>query len=284
MKLFFYMKTGKLLAEKDRIQTLRQIMPGIEIHEYKKGKLETSTLLKMLVGILEYFSSHPYFLFDNLENIPYFVDPDVHFYVTFNHENCAFELYANIDIAMKNYEIIKFDFTFQFHLSQLVIFTKNEDLSLVGINTNETHPPFYYVNQIMFFLLINESFVITKGTKIGQWEILSLQNKTRYAPLNCPREFLEKGGRAHQNISTFDARQHIAAKLERLLSLKNNSLADENLAGLHDKQSKQIFINSLMARAKVLPHNMPCDRNNRVRTPFYSTIDELNSIIQNIIH
>ena len=160
MKLFFYMKTGKLLAEKDRIQNLRQIMPGIEIHEYKKGKLETSTLLKMLVGILEYFSSHPYFLFDNLENIPYFVDPDVHFYVTFNHENCAFELYANIDITMKNYEIIKFDFTFQFHLSQLVIFTKNEDLSLVGVNTNETHPPFYHVNQIMFFLLINESFVI----------------------------------------------------------------------------------------------------------------------------
>ena len=97
----------------------------------------------------------------------------------------------------------------------------------------------------MFSLLINESFAINKGTKIGQWEILSLQNETKYAPLNCPREFLEKGGRAHQNISTFDARQHIAAKLERLLSLKNNSLADENLAGIHDKQSKQIFINSL---------------------------------------
>ena len=79
------MKTGKLLAEKNEIEALRHILPGIEIHELKNRKLDTSTLLKMLVGLLEYFRSHPYFLFDKLENIPYFVQPDEHFYVNFNH-------------------------------------------------------------------------------------------------------------------------------------------------------------------------------------------------------
>ena len=54
LKKFHFFQTGSLLSENDNINTLQQSLPNIEIKQLSDRKLKISTLLKILIKIVEY--------------------------------------------------------------------------------------------------------------------------------------------------------------------------------------------------------------------------------------
>ena len=114
---------------------------------------------------------------------------------------------------------------------------------------------------------------------MGKWAILSLEKKSRFVPLRLPAPLLTRLAQKTNIIKAFDSRKNLSDNLSRLLLLKQNEIQEANEQGLHSKQSRQIYICSVMQSARVQEENMPRDKNNRKSFPFNSLLSKLNSII-----
>ena len=108
---------------------------------------------------------------------------------------------------------------------------------------------------------------------------MSLEKKSRFVPLKISGPILSKMAQKSNILKTFNARKNLSDTLSSLLLLKQNDIQEATEMGLHNKQSRQIYITSVMNTAQVREEFMPRDKHNRKILPYNGLISKLNSII-----
>ena len=99
--------------------------------------------------------------------------------------------------------------------------------------------------------LIRQDFVISTGSKLGKWKILSLNTTAKFVPLQLPEQFMSKLIPKSEHLKTFNLRKDLSDTLSKLLLLKENGVQRLTEWGLHDTKSKQLNVCSLMQTAHV---------------------------------
>ena len=155
----------------------------------------------------------------------------------------------------------------------------NPELKMVAIDGSPQAPPNYHFSELVVHSLIHQDFVITQGSKLGKWRILSLENKAKFVPLKLPEHIMSKLIRKKAFLKTFSLRKDLSDSLSRLLLLKKNDIQTLTEGGLHDTQSKQLYVCSLMQTANVKEEYLPRDKNNKKTLQYNSLLNKLNSII-----
>ena len=235
------MKTGRLLEENEGTTVLCNEIPHVDWDAILNNKpVSLPTLMKLLVAIVDYLQTHPFFLFQHLIRIPYHLSCDDHFQIKYDFADFSFGIFIRHDLRFSNYESIRLENNFSLIVDQILDFEMNPELEMVAIDCSPQAPPNYHFSELVVHSLIHQDFVISEGSKLGKWKILSLENKAKFVPLKLPEHIMSKLIRKKAFLKTFSLRKDLSDSLSRLLLLKKNDIQTLTEGGLHDTQSKQL--------------------------------------------
>ena len=280
LQIDHFLKTGRILKDNESGLVLRNEMPGINIEAIFDDKpIKLNILFRLLVSIIDHLNNNQFYLFKNLIRIPYNFQGEEYFEIKYNQFETSFELYNIKNIDLENYESLKIDFDFKFQVEQLVIFEANEDLTFLAIDISQPLPPNFHFSEVILHLLIKEKHTIPSGTKIGQWKICTLQKKCKYVPLLVNADLMRKCTMATGALETFNKRKNLSLTLSRLLNLKKNQVREKAEAQLFDTKSRQIYVSTIMDKAKVKSNYLPKSKSNKPKFPYNKLLENLNTII-----
>ena len=269
LQFFYFIKTGRILEHGDGAVILRDELSKMDLDGiFTDKQLPLSTLLKLLVNIVDHLVDNQYFFFKNVIRIPYNYDPMNNFEIRYNSDDLAFEIFALHDIQLENYQSIRYEFQFTFVVNQLVSFEQNPNLDVLAIDCAQPVPPYYEFVELIFHSLVRENFILRAGTKLGKWKILSLQNKNRFVPLRVPKDLLSECTKANSALKTFNSRKNLSNRLSRLLMLKKNHIQCENENKLHSAKSRQFYVAAIVDQAGVQEQFLPKSKRNTPKFPF----------------
>ena len=117
------------------------------------------------------------------------------------------------DLTLNNYSSIRFEFQFSLILNQLIDFETNPELKMIAVNCQQQAPPNYQFTEIILHSLIREKFSVSKGSRLGKWSILSLENKAKFVPLRLPQALMSKLAQKTGILKTFNLRKNLSDKL-----------------------------------------------------------------------
>merc|ERR1711867_277758 len=80
-------------------------------------------------------------------------------------------------------------------------------------------------------------------------------------------------------LETFNKRKNLSLTLSRLLNLKNNQEREKAEAQLFDTKSRQIYVSTIMNKAKVRSQFLPRDKQNQPKFPYNKLLENLNTVI-----
>ena len=235
------------------------------------------TLLQLLVLIIDYMHEHPYFLFKHVSRIPYFWADNNHFKMHFNFQDNSFDIYLTQDIAFSNFSSISLKFQFCFIVEQLVDFEVNKELEMVQVSCACTTPPYHSFHELIIHSLIRQDFILKNGSKLGKLQILSLNNKVKYTPIQFPQKLVSQLANKYEVMKTFDSRKNLSETLARLLLLKQNKIQQLTEGNLFDTRSQQIHVSMLAQFANVQEHFIP--KKNGKFLKYEDLIAKLNAIV-----
>ena len=115
-----------------------------------------------------------------------------HFQIKYDYTDYSFGVFILHDLRFSNYESFRLEFNFPLILDQILDFEINQELKMVAIDCQPQAPPNYQFSELVVHSLIREDFVISQGSKLGKWKILSLETKARFVPLKLPAPIMSK--------------------------------------------------------------------------------------------
>ena len=237
------------------------------------------TLLRLLVLIIDYMNEHPYFLFRHVSRIPYFWADNDHFKMNFNFQDNSFGIYLTKDIAFSDFSSIALNFEFCCITEQLVDFEVNNELEMIQVSCACTAPPYHAFHELIIHSLIRQDFILRAGSKLGKLQILSLNNKVKYAPIQFPQKLISQLANKSVVMKTFDSRKNLSDTLARLLLLKQNEIQQLTEGNLFDTRSQQIHVSMLSQFANVQEQFLPKNLKSGKFLKYEDLIDKLNSIV-----
>merc|ERR1711954_4168 len=183
----YYLKTGDLLPENEPPQFFEEMFSKKDWESWKNNEdVSVETLIKLLILIIQYMESHPFFLFKNICRIPYSWANTEHFTVNFNNLENSFEIFLNKDLTFTDFSSISLRFPLCFLVDQLVDFELNESIEIVQVSCINTNPPYHRYHELVLHSLIRQGYILRKGTKLGKLQILCLNSKVKFVPIQYP--------------------------------------------------------------------------------------------------
>ena len=123
MSIFYYLKTGKLLQEKDDYKNLNVIFGDENLENiWGPSELSIQAMLRMLVLIFDKLNSNVFFFSNSIQKIPYVFNNLQDCNVNFNPTTYCFEIFNLEMIKINGFSSIKIHFEFTFAIDQLVIY------------------------------------------------------------------------------------------------------------------------------------------------------------------
>merc|ERR1711891_137364 len=280
LQINYFLKTGRILKDEESAVVIRNDMPGINLEAIFDDKpIALNVLLKLLVTIIDHLSQNQFYLFKNLIKIPYNFQGMENFEITYNQCDTSFELYTIKNINLENYQSLRIEFNFTFNVEQMVIFEPNQDLTVIAVDISQPIPPNFHFTEVIIHSLIKENHTIQSGTKIGQWKVLTLQTKCNFVPMMVPAALMTKCTLAKNALNSFNKRKSLSDTLSRLLMLKNNPVREKLEDQLFTTKSRQIYVTSLVDKAKVRSQFLPRDKRNQPKFPYNKLLENLNTVI-----
>ena len=280
MLFSYYLQTGSLLSEHDTPINFENMFSK---HDWKaintNEDVSIPTLIRLLILTIDYMHNHPYFLFKHVSRIPYFWADNDHFEINFDFQNNNFGIYLLKDITFSDYSSIRLKFEFCFISEQLVDFELNKELEMIQVSCVTTAPPYHKYHELVIHSLIRQDFVLKAGSKLGKLQILSLNNKVKYVPIQFPQDLISRLAANSEVLTTFDSRKNLSDTLARLLVLKQNKIQQLTEGNLFDTRSRQIHVDMLAQSADIQQQFIPRNRKNGKFLQYEDIIDKLNSIV-----
>merc|ERR1711891_19328 len=280
LQINYFLKTGRILKDEESAVVIRNDMPGINLEAIFDDKpIALNILLKLLVSIIDHLNQNQFYLFKNLIKIPYNFQGMEIFEIRYNQCDTSFELYTIKNINLENYQSLRIEFNFTFNVDQMVIFEPNQDLTVIAVDVSQPLPPNFHFTEVIIHSLIKENHTIQSGTKIGQWKICTLQTKCNFVPMGVTAALMTKCTMAKNALNSFNKRKTLSNTLSRLLMLKNNQEREKVEDQLFTTKSRQIYVTTLVDKAKVKSNFLPRDKRNKPKFPYNKLLENLNTII-----
>merc|ERR1711895_274095 len=84
---------------------------------------------------------------------------------------------------------------------------------------------------------------------------------------------------AKDALETFNKRKSLSLTLSRLWMLKNNQEREKVEDQLFNTKSRQIYVTTLVDKAKVRSQFLPRDKRNQPKFPYNKLLENLNTVI-----
>merc|ERR1711954_127030 len=172
---------------------------------------------------------------------------------------------------------ISLKFPLCFLVDQLIDFELNESIEIIQVSCINTNPPYHKYHELVLHSLIRQGYILRKGTKLGKLQILCLNKKVKFVPLQYPEKLLNQLANKTEELKTTNSRRNSSNTLARLLLLKQNKVQYLLEGNLYDTGSKQVHVKMLANLADVNENLIP--RKNGKFKNYNDTIDRLNAII-----
>ena len=150
---------------------------------------------------------------------------------------------------------------------------------MIQVSCACTAPPYHSFRELIIHSLIRQDFVLKAGSKLGKLQILSLNNKVKYAPIQFPQKLISQLANKSEVMKTFDSRKNLSDTLARLLLLKQNKIQQLTEGNLFDTRSQQIHVSMLAQFANVQEQFIPKNLKNGKFLKYDNLIEKLNAII-----
>ena len=224
-------------------------------------------------------NEHPYFLFRHVSRIPYFWADNDHFTMQFNFQDNSFGIFLTKDLTFSNFTSISLKFEFCFITEQLVDFEINNELEMIQVSCACTAPPYHTFHELIIHSLIRQDFVLKAGSKLGKLQILALNTKVKYVPIQFPQKLIFQLANKSEVMKTFDSRKNLSETLAKLLLLKQNKVQQLTEGNLFDTRSQQIHVNMLTQYANVQEQFIPKNLKYRKFLKYEDLVEKLNAIV-----
>merc|ERR1711954_611019 len=172
---------------------------------------------------------------------------------------------------------ISLKFPLCFLVDQLVDFELNESIEIVQVSCISTNPPYHKFHELVLHSLIRQGYILRKGTKLGKLQILCLNKKVKFVPIQFPHKLVNQLANKHEEIKTTNSRKNLSNTLARLILLKQNKVQFLMEGNLYDTSSKQVHGKMLAHLANVNEDLIP--KKNGKFKKYDDTIDRLNAIV-----
>ena len=193
MVFSYYLKTGDLLSGNETPQFFANMFCKKDWESLKNNEdVSVETLIKLLILIIDYMESHPFFLFRNICRIPYSWADTEHFTVTFNHSENSFDIFLSKDLTFTNFSSVSLKFPLCFLTDQLVDFELNASLEMVQVSCVSSNPPYHVFHELVLHSLIRQGYILRNKTKLGKLKILCLNAKVKFVPIQYPHRLIHQ--------------------------------------------------------------------------------------------
>merc|ERR1711954_582682 len=278
MVFSYYLKTGDLLSENETPQFFENMFCKKDWESLRNNEdVSVETLIKLLILIINYMESHPFFLFRNICRIPYSWADTEHFTVSFNYLENSFDIFLSKDLTFTDFSSVSLKFPLCFITDQLVDFELNTNLEMVQVSCVSTNPPYHAFHELVLHSLIRQGYILRSGTKLGKLQILCLNSKVKFVPIQYPQKLINQLANKNEEIKITNSRKNLSDTLARLILLKQNKVQFLTEGNLYDTGSKQVHVQMLAQVANVNEDLIP--KKNGKFKKYDDTIARLNAII-----
>merc|ERR1711954_83400 len=146
---------------------------------------------------------------------------------------------------------ISLKFPLCFLVDQLVDFELNESIEIVQVSCISTNPPYHKFHELVLHSLIRQGYILRSGTKLGKLQILCLNKKVKFVPLQYPQKLINQLANKNKEIKITNSRKNLSDTLARLILLKQNKVQFLTEGNLYDTSSKQVHVKMLAHVANV---------------------------------